>query len=204
MPSMRNRRIYVMRLRDNWRTSGCVAPSSPCIPPLSACRVSVHLHALCDRPASSSRASSRDHCWHSLCLRLPFAVIWLGPDLPRGSQISTLDRVLSFGTLAKRTGKQPGMPGAQRDRTSPRGEAPPPHRAYGSRTRRVGWCKSEERPEHSPNRAFRSLMLCAHVAHTGKGPDSRNPTDHYHLATPFGAARLSGLRRSRTMRDLSN
>ena len=106
--SMRNRRMYVMRLRDNWRTSGCVAPSSPCIPPLSACRVSVHLHALYVRPASSSRASSRDHCWHSLCLRLPFAVIWLGPDLQRGSQTSTLDWVLSFGTLAQRTGKQPG------------------------------------------------------------------------------------------------
>ena len=31
--SMRNCRIYVIRLLDNWRTSGCVAPSSLCIPP---------------------------------------------------------------------------------------------------------------------------------------------------------------------------
>ena len=46
--SMRNRWIYVMRRTGNWRTSGCVAPSSPCIPP------TIHLRGV-SSPAYSVR-----------------------------------------------------------------------------------------------------------------------------------------------------
>ena len=46
--SVRNRWIYVMRRTGNWRTSGCVAPSSPCIPP------TIHLRGV-SSPAYSVR-----------------------------------------------------------------------------------------------------------------------------------------------------
>ena len=40
-------------------------------------------------------------------------------------------------------------------------EAPSLHRAYGSRTRRVGWLSQERVPRHSPNRVFQSMLLSA-------------------------------------------
>ena len=84
--STRNRRIYVMRF-DNWRTSGCVAPSSRAPRLISA--------SLYGRPAFSPTAFSPLPSRGYSCLRLPFGVICLGSDLPfETHEISvTLDAV---------------------------------------------------------------------------------------------------------------
>ena len=71
--SARDRRIYVMRF-DNWRTSGCVAPSSRAPRLVSA--------SLYDQPALSPTAFSTLPSRGYACPRLPFGVACLGSDLP--------------------------------------------------------------------------------------------------------------------------
>ena len=71
--SARDRRIYVVRF-DNWRTSGCVAPSSRAPRLISA--------SLYDRPALSPTAFSTLPSRGYACPRLPFGVACLGSDLP--------------------------------------------------------------------------------------------------------------------------
>ena len=106
--SMRNCRIYVTRLLDNRRTSGCVAPSSLCVPPnirffVQSARIfaSGFLHALLTK------------------IHLPLATLrryLAGAGLvPQNLPNYFLDRNFVFGTLAERTSKQPAMPGTQQD-----------------------------------------------------------------------------------------
>ena len=97
-----SRRIYVIRLLGNWRTSDCVAPSSPCIPPQirflyisSRLRLRPPQGLLAEDTFAFGYTSALPTCgWTCSLIRTPFRV--------------TLDAYLEVGTLAERTSKQPG------------------------------------------------------------------------------------------------
>ena len=88
---------------------------------------------------------------------VPLVVLWDGvvsvlrtytlEEIEKLAAVADVDRQFIWKTKLINHGQQkilvltgyPKLQTADRDRTSPRGEALPPHRAYGSRTRRVGW-----------------------------------------------------------------
>jgi len=114
LSSTRNRRIYVTRF-SNWRASGCVAPS-PRAPRLISA-------SLCDRPVYDPLAPLGSPHEDTVAFGLPSSLLnWDGtcpldahhPPVTISHRV--LDRVLTFGTLAR---AHPQTAGPARHTTTP-------------------------------------------------------------------------------------